>query len=74
VGVGSAANIDDFAEQALYKPVRIKNKHETYNDKTNDKVSLYKKAEVDYNGQGGTSADPFADAGSIDISDEDLPF
>lgn len=75
VGIEGAGNLDEFASQALYKPVRIKNKHEEYNGKTNDKVAFYNPAQVEYNGQGGTSADPFAnDSNTIDISDEDLPF
>lgn len=75
VGIEDAADINDFAQQAMYKPARVKNKHETYQGKTNDKVNVYLPPQEAYEGNGGPQNDPFAGDGTMpDISDDDLPF
>lgn len=63
------ASVEDFAQAILYKPVVIRNKHEVYNGETQDRVASWKVSEVD-----GGDFTPTGDGGSIDISDDDLPF
>jgi hypothetical protein len=61
----------DFAGAIQYKTVRIKNKHEIYNDEKQDRVAFY----IESKYEGGGTADPFAgQGGTIDIGDDDLPF
>lgn len=62
------ASVEDFAQAILYKPVVIRNKHEVYNGETQDRVASWKVSET----EGGEFAG--ADGGSLDISDDDLPF
>lgn len=67
------ATPEEFAKAIQYKPVRIKNKHEQYNGEAQDRVAWYAESK-----QGGQMApitdDPFAGGGSIDVTDDDLPF
>lgn len=77
IGVEQAPSIESFAQSILYKPVRIKNKHEEYNGKVNDRVAVYLEPNVEYKGAGQSAApDPFATTGiPVDISDDDfVPF
>lgn len=76
----SFADINEFVEMISYKAVKVKVKHEEYKGKTQERVDFY---EVSDHGLGGSGAvtstqgqnDPFANnGGSIDISDDDLPF
>lgn len=60
---------EDFAQAILYKPVRIKNKHELYNGENQDRVAAWKPSEA-----GGAGAGAVDGGGQIDISDDDLPF
>lgn len=54
----------DFADAIQYKCVLIRNKHETYNDEKQDRVAYWKE----------TATGESAGGGSINITDEDLPF
>jgi hypothetical protein len=65
---------EEFATGILYRMVRIANKHEVYEGHTNDKVKFYKVSEHGGGDGGRVDGDPFSGGGSIDISDEDLPF
>jgi hypothetical protein len=58
---------ESFAQAILYKAVRIKNKHEMYNDEKQDRVATYKLSQVGGSQSGGGE-------GSIDIGEDDLPF
>lgn len=73
-------SIEEFAELISYKAAKMKVKHETYQGKTQERIEYW---EVSDHGLGGASKsaladDPFAsngdNQGSIDISDDDLPF
>jgi hypothetical protein len=72
-------SIEEFAELISYKAAKMKVKHEEYQGKINERIEYW---EVSDHGLGGASKsagadDPFAntgDQGSIDISDDDLPF
>lgn len=66
------ATVEDFASALQYKNVRIRNKHEVYNDEKQDRVAYWK--ETESGDAGGNDGDPFAGGGSINISDDDLPF
>jgi hypothetical protein len=59
---------EDFAAAIIYKPVRIKNKHEVYNGENQDRVARWMESKA------GGGDDLFTGNGSIEISDEDLPF
>jgi hypothetical protein len=61
----------DFGNAILYKPVRIKNKHEVYNGETNDRIANWKESQ--YGGEFG-GAESGIETGGIDIGDDDLPF
>jgi hypothetical protein len=61
----------DFGNAILYKPVRIKNKHEVYNGETNDRIANWKESQ--YGGEFG-STESGIETGGIDIGDDDLPF
>jgi hypothetical protein len=56
----------DFAQAILYKPVRIKNKHEVYNEEKQDRIAYWLEAKFEGGG--------VAPTGTNDISDDDLPF
>lgn len=60
------ATIEDFAAAILYKPVRIKNKHEVYNEEKQDRIAYWLEAKFEGGGM--------APSGTVDISDDDLPF
>lgn len=71
-------SIEEFAELISYKAAKMKVKHEEYQGKINERIEYW---EVSDHGLGGEKAaakdDPFANTGeqgSIDISDDDLPF
>lgn len=77
-------SLQHFIELVSYKPVKVKVKNEDYQGKTQDRVEFYEESD---HGLGGStqgspfgnseagSNDPFANNnGSIDISDDDLPF
>jgi hypothetical protein len=61
----------DFGNAILYKPVRIKNKHEVYNGETNDRIANWKESQY---GGGFGGAESGIETGGIDIGDDDLPF
>jgi hypothetical protein len=67
------ATPEDFATAIQYKSVRIKNKHEIYNDEKQDRVAYYIESKEEA-GDFAPEGDPFAGGGSINISDDDLPF
>ena len=60
------ATIEDFAAAILYKPVRIKNKHEVYNEEKQDRIAYWLEAKFEGGGMVPT--------GTVDILDDDLPF
>lgn len=64
------ATPEDFAQAIQYKPVRIKNKHEMYNDEKQDRVAYY----IESKAEGGDFSGGNDGSGQIDISDDDLPF
>lgn len=65
---------EQMAKEAFaYKPVRLKNKHEVYNDKEQDRVAYFMPSTA-ANVVPRFEDDPFADVPSAGISDEDLPF
>lgn len=66
------ATPEDFAAAIMYKACRIKNKHEQYNGETQDRVATYKPSNI--GGEAGTAGDGGFSGGSIEISDDDLPF
>jgi hypothetical protein len=68
------ATPEDFAAAIQYKPVRIKNKHEVYNDEKQDRVAYYIESKVEGGDFSRVTDDPFAGGGAINISDDDLPF
>jgi hypothetical protein len=61
----------DIARHLIHKPIRVKNKHETYEGEKRDKIAFYKPSQAsgDFEVPEG---DPFSS--STTISDEDLPF
>lgn len=67
--VNNFDTLEELAAAILYKPVVIKNKHEQYNGDTQDRVKSWHSTEQD--GEGGHA---FDGGGSIEISDDDLPF
>lgn len=73
-------SLDHFISLVAYKPVAVKVKHEEYQGKTQERVDYYEESAHGLGGGGATPAgdtsnDPFANnSGSIDISDDDLPF
>lgn len=64
------ASPEDFMEAILYKPARIKVGIRKYNGDDQNEVKAWMESQVD--GDGGFSGGN--DGGSIDISDDDLPF
>lgn len=62
-------SLTHFAELLQYRPVRIRNKHEVYNGEKQDRIANWKESEVGADGMSIPSS-----GGSIDISDDDLPF
>jgi hypothetical protein len=82
-------DIDHCIELITYKPVKLKVKHEEYQGKTQERVDFYEESDHGLGGQpahdpfndplpkdkSNVDNDPFANkGGSIDISDDDLPF
>lgn len=69
------ATIGDFAKAILYKPVRVKNKHEEYNGFTQDRIDYYMESEVQAPAAGSPAGDSFAVGGTlVNVSDDELPF
>lgn len=60
---------EEFAAAILYKPVIIRNKHEQYNGENQDRVASWKVSNLEGSGSVMAGVD-----GSIEISDDDLPF
>jgi hypothetical protein len=77
-GVEDGTNFDSPEQMAreafAYKPVRLKNKHEIYNDKEQDRVAYFMPTLVTGPVGNSDSSDPFAAVPAGGISDEDLPF
>lgn len=66
--------IEDVVSNLLYKVARVKVKHETYQDKVQDRVDFYTQPQNPLVKPEGM-ADPFANnSGAIDLDDSDLPF
>lgn len=64
----------DFAKAIQFKNVRLKNKHEEYEGKQQDRVHYYMGTHHAHSG-GQTAADPFSvPTGSTEIPTGDLPF
>jgi hypothetical protein len=59
----------DFADAIRYKAVRVKNKHEEYNGEKQDRIAFWMESKF-----GGSQDNSMSENGSIDISDDDLPF
>lgn len=70
------ATPEEFASAIQYKCVVIRNKHEDYNGEKQDRVANWKVSKYGAGEGGGFSGgtDPFVGGGSIDITDDDLPF
>lgn len=61
-------SIEDVAQNLMYKVARVKVKHETYQDKTQERVDFYTQPQ-------NPLVNPNTNAPSLtDISDDDLPF
>jgi hypothetical protein len=69
------ASPEEFASAIQYKNVIIRNKHEVYNDETQDRVANWKQSKFGAGEGGFAGGDAFSgNGGAIEISDEDLPF
>jgi single-stranded DNA-binding protein len=80
------ADIDHCIELVSYKPVKLKVKHEEYQGKTQERVDFYEESDHGLGGGASNQGSPFGNSsnegndpfanngGSIDISDDDLPF
>lgn len=64
----------DFASAIQYKAVRIKNKHEVYNGEKQDRIAFWNPSKVNSGAYTHDMGGGDAGGGSIDISDDDLPF
>jgi hypothetical protein len=72
-GIEEVPTIEAYAKIMHGKAVRFKNKHETYNEKTSDKVAYYMPATVEYKGS-VSYQDPFDSGATFNIANDDLPF